>query len=175
VVVDAASLGALRAAELHAFGMEGVGAIFAAFRDGQLRDDDEVAVQHGPPELGYRTLSEALVNIRATLEAAEGAGVIAKALRAELEATAKAMLYPERSWDALLAAAHARELPAEPLAALRGWLPANEVDQKRKDALALLRTLSERAARSLPARPPTFHFESTELWHRFVQEQERLR
>src|SRR5262249_44516336 len=45
-VFGSASMGALRAAELASFGMEGVGAIFAAYRDGVLEDDDEVAVAH---------------------------------------------------------------------------------------------------------------------------------
>ena len=73
-VYGAASMGALRAAELAQFGMVGVGRIFEAYRDGVLEpfaepfeDDDEVAVLHGPPELGYRALSEALINIRCTL------------------------------------------------------------------------------------------------------------
>jgi len=35
-VLGAASMGALRAAELHPFGMVGVGAIFEGFRDGEL-------------------------------------------------------------------------------------------------------------------------------------------
>ena len=42
-VFGAASMGALRAAELAPFGMIGVGAIFAAYRDGRLTGDDEVA------------------------------------------------------------------------------------------------------------------------------------
>ena len=46
-VYGSASMGALRAAELHAFGMEGVGEIFECYRDGTLEDDDEVAVVHG--------------------------------------------------------------------------------------------------------------------------------
>src|ERR1700687_1751155 len=74
-VFGSASMGALRAAELAAFGMTGVGAIFEAYRDGLLEDDDEVAVAHGLAEDGYRPLSEAMVNIRATLAAAEAAGV----------------------------------------------------------------------------------------------------
>src|SRR5262245_57987284 len=45
-VYGASSMGALRAAELEAFGMIGVGAIFADFRSGRLTDDDEVAVVH---------------------------------------------------------------------------------------------------------------------------------
>src|SRR5512132_542369 len=43
-VFGSSSMGALRAAELHAFGMIGIGAIFEAYRDGELEDDDEVAV-----------------------------------------------------------------------------------------------------------------------------------
>src|SRR5271156_3661014 len=45
-VYGSASIGALRAAELHPFGMVGIGHIFEAFRDGLLEDDDEVAVLH---------------------------------------------------------------------------------------------------------------------------------
>ena len=47
-VFGSASIGALRAAELAAFGMEGVGTIFELYRDGVLEDDDEVAIAHGP-------------------------------------------------------------------------------------------------------------------------------
>ena len=75
-VYGSASIGALRAAELHTFGMTGVGRVFAAFRDGILTDDDEVAVLHGPEELGYPAVTEAMVNIRATLDKAVAEGVI---------------------------------------------------------------------------------------------------
>src|SRR5437763_215841 len=65
-VYGAASIGALRAAELDSFGMKGIGRIYEDFRDGVLIDDDEVAVLHGPPELDYRPLTDAMVDIRAT-------------------------------------------------------------------------------------------------------------
>ena len=65
-VYGAASIGALRAAELDVFGMRGIGRIYEDFRDGVLEDDDEVAVLHGPEELGYPPVTEAMVNIRAT-------------------------------------------------------------------------------------------------------------
>ena len=45
-VYGAASMGALRAAELDAFGMRGVGTVYRAYADGVLEDDDEVAVAH---------------------------------------------------------------------------------------------------------------------------------
>ena len=63
-------MGALRAAELWEFGMVGVGAVSAAYRDNDIEDDDEVAVIHGPAELDYLPLSEAMVNVRATVERA---------------------------------------------------------------------------------------------------------
>ena len=69
-VFGAASMGALRAAELHAFGMQGVGRIFEAYRYGELEADDEVAVLHGPADLGFVAVTEALVNVRATLRRA---------------------------------------------------------------------------------------------------------
>ena len=108
-VYGAASMGALRAAELAQFGMVGVGRIFEAYRDGVLEpfaepfeDDDEVAVLHGPPELGYRALSEALVNIRRTLARATEHGVIAAATRDRLIREGKGLLYQERSYEAIL-------------------------------------------------------------------------
>src|SRR5262245_59077732 len=45
-VYGAASIGALRAAELADFGMKGVGSIFHQYHTGALADDDEVALLH---------------------------------------------------------------------------------------------------------------------------------
>src|SRR5512139_3546591 len=49
-VFRASSMGALRAAELAEFGMEGCGKIYEAFANGVLTDDDEVAVTHASGE-----------------------------------------------------------------------------------------------------------------------------
>src|SRR5687767_14609932 len=75
-VYGASSMGALRAAELETFGMIGIGKIFSDYRDGVLEDDDEVAVIHGPEEDGFPAFSEAMVNIRATLNRAVESKVI---------------------------------------------------------------------------------------------------
>lgn len=78
-VVGASSLGALRAAELMSFGMIGVGEIFGWYLDGVIDGDDEVAVVHGPAERGYRGETLALVNVRATLNAAVSSGELTRA------------------------------------------------------------------------------------------------
>ncbi len=167
-VYGAASMGALRAAELAAFGMVGVGAVFEAFRTGILEDDDEVAVAHQGREGSYRALGEAMVNIRATLHKAEQEAVIDAPTRERLIRTGKALFYPERSLAAILAA---DPTPGEATDRLARWLeqtPGARVDQKRQDAeAALLRVAADAPAFAGPPAPASFHFEYTEAWHEF--------
>lgn len=147
-IYGASSMGALRAAELAPFGMAGVGAIFAGFRDGELVADDEVAVAHGPAESGYRAISEALVTIRATLAAARSAGILDGPTADVLLGLARGRHYPQRSFPQLLADATERGLPPEQLGRLREWLPTGRVDAKRADALELLVTMRRHLATS---------------------------
>ncbi len=67
-VLGAASMGALRAAEMEPFGMEVVGWVFERYHRGDLVGDDEVAILHGAREHGYRPLTVALVEVRWALE-----------------------------------------------------------------------------------------------------------
>ena len=122
-VLGAASMGALRAAELSAFGMVGVGRIFEAFRDGLLTDDDEVAVRHAPAEHGFRAMSEALVNIRATLDEAARARILSVATGAALASMAKELFYADRTYRALLQKAGEAGMDEGELERLRAWLP----------------------------------------------------
>ena len=173
-VFGAASMGALRAAELAPFGMRGVGRIFEAYRDGVLagcgdepfEDDDEVAVIHGPSESGYIAASEAMVDIRCTLADAERAGAIATTTRTRLVAIAKALFFPERSYESLLERARAAALPEVQLAALQAWLPAGRVKQKRADALSMLETMQSFLAQDPAPAAARFTFEHTTLWER---------
>ncbi|GAB4196242.1 MAG: hypothetical protein OHK0022_13590 [Roseiflexaceae bacterium] len=163
-VFGSSSMGALRAAELAAFGMEGVGAIFEAFQRGELEDDDEVAVAHAPAARDYRPLSVALVNIRATLAAAEAGRIIRPATGAALLTLARGLFYPERSYPRLLDLAAAQGLDQAELAALRAWLPEGQIDQKRADALALLGHIRARLEAGLPPKQVRYHFEHSIYW-----------
>jgi hypothetical protein len=164
-VYGSASMGALRAAELEAFGMEGVGVIFEAFRDGVLEDDDEVAVVHGPAETGYRPQSEAMVNIRPTLASAATSGAISTAAQVELERVAKGLFYPDRFYPVILRrAAEAGNVPTAELDALREWLLQGRVDQKRDDALAMLAAMRERLLAGSSPKRVRYAFEHTDMW-----------
>ena len=170
-VFGSASMGALRAAELCDFGMQGVGRIFEAYctgmfspYTGRFEDDDEVAVIHGPPETGYVALSEAMVNIRASLAQAEAKGVIEAASRDALAALAKRLFYHERSYGRLLDLAADAPLPASELAALRAWLPAGRIDQKRLDAEAMLAAMQALLAGDAAPKQVDYTLEWTEMW-----------
>jgi hypothetical protein len=154
-VIGAASMGALRAAELAPLGMLGVGHIFAAYRHGRLVADDEVAVLHAPPELGWRPLTEAMVDIRATLAAAARARVIAVETARLLRRMAIADNFRDRNWQRLV---EAPDLTRDDRQALLRWLPSGRVALKQADAntaIALARALSATPAPRLSAPPET--------------------
>lgn len=173
-VYGAASMGALRAAELESFGMVGVGRIFEAFRDGVLERDDEVAVAHGPAETGYRRLSEALVDLRFALEAAEADGAVDGSARRLLVQLARDTFYPYRHWEGVLEAAH---LQGVDTSSLQDWLGSRYRSTKREDAIQLLAEICQAATDPAAAtRPPAGEpVPETSLWLRFRREtEERL-
>jgi hypothetical protein len=136
-VLGAASMGALRAAEMAEYGMIGIGGIFEDYRDGRLVDDDEVAVIHSA---SGESLSTALVDIRATVERGLELGEVSEALAESILAVAKGTFYPERSLKAVLNA-----LPESPeRTRFARWVArGGQVHRKRCDALSALRALAE--------------------------------
>ena len=76
-VFGGASMGALRAAELAAHGMVGVGQhLRRGTGTGVLVDDSEVALLHADAEHGYRPLTVPLVNVRHVAAQARAARVL---------------------------------------------------------------------------------------------------
>lgn len=164
-VFGSASMGALRAAELAPFGMVGVGSIFEAYRDGLLEDDDEVAVVHGSEETGYRAGSDAMVNIRATVERARSSGVLDSESAAAMLRIARSLFYAERTYARVLEHAREEGVPDSTLASFRRWLPAGAVNQKRDDAVAMLHAMRASLSAEAAPGPPGFVFEDSLWWH----------
>jgi hypothetical protein len=150
-VLGAASMGALRAAELIGSGMQGVGEVYRQFCSGELADDDEVAVLHSGSEMGFRPLSEPMVNVRATIARAHSAGALSANEAARLVDTAKQLHYSERSLATICARA---DVDAT------GRLQQYAVNLKGADARLLLETIarlpSEVAPRSVLVRSAAF-------------------
>jgi hypothetical protein len=162
-VFGSSSMGALRAAELDVFGMVGVGRIYQWYRDGVLEDDDEVALIHGPLEAKYLPLSEPMVNVRATCEAAVAAGILHQQAADSIMAAAKHIHYQDRTWERLLSA-------NTEWAAFAQWKDAHHVDQKRSDAAALISEMLRQVPQSKAPHSNAFRFEWTNLWDQAMQE-----
>ncbi|HLL37236.1 MAG TPA: TfuA-like protein [Streptomyces sp.] len=160
-VIGASSMGALRAAELWPYGMEGVGLVFGMYVQGTLDADDEVAVGHLPSG-DHRQLTVPLVNVRWSISNAVAQEVLDEEHGAEVLAAARSVHYTERSWGAVAHAAGRRSpVAGEAAVALRRFAerhPASS-DLTRRDALLALSHCST----PRPASTPTTGW-STPAW-----------
>jgi hypothetical protein len=144
-ILGAASIGALRAAEMDGFGMAGVGAVYRAYALGRLTGDDEVALVHGTAELDWRALSVPLVDVRATLCGALRCRILNRLEAGALREAAAAIHYVDRSWEEIL---QSKPVSAGASERLRRWLPDGAVSLKRSDAIECLRAAARPAAAS---------------------------
>lgn len=154
-VIGAASMGALRAAELHRFGMIGCGDIFAAYLAGRITGDDEVAIAHGRADYGWKPVSVPQVNVRATLARAAREGIVSVGEARALRGVSAEISFRARVWPEILAIADSRQLAT---GRLPHWLAAGAIDLKRRDAeraLELAATLRTEPAPRLPMPPVT--------------------
>jgi hypothetical protein len=147
-VFGCSSMGALRAAELSAHGMQGLGVVYDLYARGELDGDDEVAVLHLDAEHGYRPVTESLVNLRHTVRAAVAGGELEPELGRDLVAAAKRLPFHDRALDSV-AAQVCRS--GDDRAALVRTLERNRVDVKGTDARRALEDLGAGDVR--PARP----------------------
>lgn len=141
-VVGCGSMGALRAAELAAYGMIGFGRVYEMYRDGEIDADDEVAVAHLPGG-SFEARNVPLVNVRHAVAEAAAAGVVTAERAATVVATAKALHYTERSWR-YIGASHAETGDRDTVPTLVAHLQEHPeaADLKRNDALGALGDLA---------------------------------
>ncbi|RKG98104.1 hypothetical protein D7V97_33455 [Corallococcus sp. CA053C] len=151
-VFGGGSMGALRAAELSAHGMVGVGRIFGWYRDGVVVDDAEVALLHADAEHGWRPLTVPLVNVRHEAERARKARVLGRSGAQALVDAAASLFYQERTW-ARIREAVAPAWSGPTLAAWDAWFAQGVEDLKRLDAIACVRSAAEFVSLSDPAAP----------------------
>jgi hypothetical protein len=109
-------------------------------------------------------LNEAMVDIRATLDAAVLNGVADGHMRSCLLDRAKQRFYADRHWLDLLRHARTSDFDAMMVDALEAWLPEARVHRKRDDALEMLAAIREFIAADPPPFKPNFTFERTDVW-----------
>jgi hypothetical protein len=140
--------------------MIGVGAIFARYMSGELVDDSAVAQLHAPAELDYQPLTEALVNVEATIRRLAARGLIDSAIAASLAASARALFFKRLTYEVVVVRAGAPEGTLDLMA-------RNRVDQKRADARALT-ALMQAQDDALGAKP-AWELARPTAWRRQVE------
>lgn len=165
IVGGAASMGALRAAEMDTYGMIGIGAVYDLYRTGALEDDDEVAVLHGDQRTGYESFTVPMINIRAAIDDAVAHTIITVDEGDTIINFAKGLFYADRQWDRILAISAEKFIPPESARALNEHLTRAPIDIKRQDAELALNWLQQCDGSEHGHRPT---FSPTANWMDFI-------
>jgi hypothetical protein len=153
-VFGASSMGALRAAEMKNFGMQPVGVIADYYAEGHTEDDDVALTYDSRSNTGSLTL----VDLRATLSVLQAQGWVDANEAEQIFHRAKQIPYFQRTLE---------RLGLSP--ALTTLLHTYEVNQKKEDAITLLKRLQ--ANIPCPVQPiamvPSLYFRQLyqEYWH----------
>lgn len=161
-VYGAASMGALRYAELAPLGMEGAGRIARLVAGGAVEDDDEVCVAHMDESQLYRPVSIAMIDIRFTARRLRRRGLISPTAEEDLVAALKAVSYPDRTLGMITGRLEELGYPSDLFA-------AHHRSTKTADALALAQRLS--LAEAVPERACLLQWRMplTDHWrHQFI-------
>ena len=128
--------------------MIGIGSVYRDYAEGLRTADEDVAIVHGPAELGFPPVTEALVDIEATLEHLRARQFIAATIADLLAQTARSIHFKDRTWDSLFDAAGLRD------PAVHRIIRANTVNRKCEDAWLLVRAMADDAAVVAPLAKP---------------------
>ncbi len=173
-VYGSSSMGALRAAECAEFGMIGIGRVFQLFASGQLNNDDEVALLHGPEESGYRGLSEPMVNIRMTFQKAWEDGVIDKVTGEKLTSIAESLFFYDRKFPVIFEKGIEAGIEPQVIERMRTQVADHYVDVKAGDAVELLQTLSQ-LPDELPPQEKKFKFTRNYMFNALYSQDRKVK
>jgi hypothetical protein len=135
--------------------MLGHGKIFEGYASGILKDDDEVAVVHGPAEANHIALTDAMVDIRHNVAVAQTENLFSSAEAENIIAHAKSCHFKNRLLaDSVAAIFGPSQLPPE----IARWLALRKVGLKEIDASDTLKNLARLVpkAQQMAMRAPKF-------------------
>ncbi len=159
-VAGASSMGALRAAELHPYGMTGTGLIYRLYRCGLVEDDDELSLSHAEPKFNCAPLTFPMINMRLTLRQLVRKGFLQASRAQQLCENLKAVHFSYRDERKIGQIFENGE--ADPR-----LFAAHYVDQKKADARQLIDFIGKLNS----ARRSRTEFPETIFWRRqFVEE-----
>lgn len=140
-VLGGSSMGALRAAEMDVYGMEGVGLIYQWYRDGVVtRDDDVALIFSALDDRRYCASTIPMVNVLWLTREFKRLNLLPAGTRRNLTAAARRVHWAERTWAGICE--RARLAPDE-RDLVHAWSNDPATDLKRLDSkLVLERTVA---------------------------------
>jgi TfuA protein len=138
-IIGAASMGAMRAAELAPYGMVGVGEVYKWYKSGFVYRDDDVALLYSHMGAKYKAYSVPMVNIIWLLRLAKTEGWLSSESARRIHRTARQLHWRSRNWTEIL---NRGELTPSESHALSTHAVDPNFDVKRLDALASIRFLN---------------------------------
>jgi hypothetical protein len=131
-IIGGSSMGALRAAEMDVYGMEGVGRIYAWYRRGIITRDDDVALMFGSCDVGsYRAVTVPMVNVVWAMSEFKRLNLMPSGSRRRVTATARRIHWASRNWPGICEGAGLNDNDRE---IVRTWSHNPDSDLKRIDA-----------------------------------------
>ncbi len=155
-VLGAASMGALRAAECAPFGMVPVGKIANEYASGKRDDDADVALCHGPIELGCPPTTLAMVDIEATVAKLVRAGYLKAKLANQLLDISQSIFFKERDINTVFSC-------FDETTHIKSLFMEHFTSQKQIDALELLDHVSQLPPK-MPPNPLSFVMQTPHTW-----------
>lgn len=143
-VIGAASMGALRASELHPSGMIGVGWVYDYFRRCAVRRDADVALVYSP--FDFKPMTVPMVDLEYWMDQASAAGLIPNKEKAGLLKLARNIFFADRTPDRLMDELR-RAIGGEALDALLAFSGGTIPNVKSADAAEAIRLGAALAAR----------------------------
>lgn len=138
-VLGSSSMGALRAAECAAFGMEPVGNIARDYCTGVQNDDAWVALRHAPEEFDYAPFTLPMVDVECTLNRLRKLALIDETEHDALQCAAVVTHFAERDLHAIFGCDGNMTFSRKET--LKAMFDENFVSQKKLDALSLIEEL----------------------------------
>jgi hypothetical protein len=120
-------------------------------------------------------VTDAMVNVRATIDRALQLGVVEPAFAARLVSIAKSLFYKDRTYEAILKAATEQGLAPELVGRFANWLPGGQVDQKRIDASEMLQAITVHISSGVIPLKVSYEFSHTFAWEEARQRIEAVR
>ena len=113
----------------------------------------------------FPTMSEAMVNIRQTFRSAADNEIVGKQTTQSLINLSKKMFYQDRIYENIMKLAVERSVISQKQSLLlETWLKNNKVNQKKEDAIGMLKEINISRDKFNEPLQVSFHLENTIFW-----------